>query len=190
VPINIYKKGIRVFGISESFNKKKDKKSTLTGIVMRADRILDGIVSATVKIGGNEATEVILKMYQKLNRTDINLLFLNGCIISWYNIIDLNKIAEGIKRPLICVTYHPSNGLEKSILKKFPIDGKKRVDLYHSLGPRYPIKIKTGYTLYIRMINLTIDEARVLLNKFTLSGAIPEPLRIAKLISRTISKIN
>ena len=155
---------------------------------MRADRILDGIVCSSAKIGGTEVTKKIIEMYHDLNRTDINLILLNGCVISWYNIVDLNRIAECTLRPVICVTYNPSSGLEKFILKNFPIDGNQRVKLYHNLGPRYSIKLKTGYTVYIRSIGLKNDEARILLDKFTLSGSKPEPLRIARLIARTISQ--
>ena len=54
--------------------------------------------------GDIDATEKIIEMYQNLERDDINLLMLNGCIISWYNVIDLHTIADETQRPLLCVT--------------------------------------------------------------------------------------
>ncbi|MRN62297.1 MAG: DUF99 family protein, partial [Nitrosopumilales archaeon] len=56
---HVEKKGIRVFGIAESF-KKSCATSTLAGIVMRRDLIIDGMVFGTVTIRGNDSTQNIL----------------------------------------------------------------------------------------------------------------------------------
>jgi len=50
------KRGIRVLGIAESF-KKTSACSTLAGIVMRRDLIIDGIVFGNVTIEGNDSTK-------------------------------------------------------------------------------------------------------------------------------------
>ena len=81
------KKGIRVLGIAESFGKTSAC-STLAGIVMRRDMIIDGMVFGNAPIEGNDSTQNIMSMYRSLKRNDINCIMLDGLVISMYNIID------------------------------------------------------------------------------------------------------
>jgi len=179
---------VRALGIAESFVKGVSERSVLAGVVMRADRVIDGFGFATATVGGMDATDKIIKLHETLERDDINFILLNGCIISWYNVVDLHKVVEKIQRPLLCVTYEASEGLEKYFLELFPDDWKRRVEVYHKNGSRTPITLHTGHTVYTRFINMTLDEAKGLLNKFTIHGAVSEPLRVARLLARSIVK--
>jgi endonuclease V-like protein UPF0215 family len=185
--VHIAKKGIRALGISESFVKQKTKKSILTGIVMRADGIIDGFGIYTTTVGGLDATKSVISLYENLKRRDVNVIFLNGCIISWFNVIDLKKVYEKVGLPLICVTYEESDGLEK-YFKEYFKDWEERYDIYLRNGEREKIKIKTGKTVFTRSLGLEKDEVKRILDKFTLDGAIPEPLRITRLLANSILK--
>ena len=186
--IQIHKKAIRSLGISESFIKGVSEYSVLAGVVMRADMSIDGFTFSKVTVGGMDATEKIVEMYRALKREDINLLMLNGCVISWYNVIDLNQVSEKTGLPLICVTYEESKGLEEYFKELFPEDHHVRINIYRNNGPRTVLKIHTGYNVYVRFLNMNRDEARAILNKFTLHGAIPEPLRVARLLARSLMR--
>ena len=78
---------------------------------MRADLIVDGFTFSRVEVGGMDATQKIIEMFEALDRRDIKILLLNGCVISWYNVIDLNRVVDATELPLICVTYNDSKGL-------------------------------------------------------------------------------
>jgi endonuclease V-like protein UPF0215 family len=186
VPVHVHKKAVRALGIAESFIKGYSKRSVLTGVVMRADRIIDGFVFSAVTVGGMDATEKIIEMYTKLGRNDINFLLLNGCIISWYNVMDLHQIAEKTSCPILCVTYEESDGLEPFFKELFPNDWKKRVEIYRNNGTRTSITLHTGYNVLIRFIDMALHEAKGLLNKFTLHGSVSEPLKVARLLARSI----
>lgn len=186
--IHIHKKGIRILGISESFMKGIAEHSTLSGVVMRADMIIDGFTFSKVTVGGMDATDKVIEMYDFLDRQDINVILLNGCVISWYNVIDLNQVAEYTRLPLICVTYKESEGLEIYFKKNFPEDWQKRTEIYHKNGSRTPLTLKTGHTVYIRFLNINKEETSRLLNKLTLHGGVPEPLRIARLLARSLMR--
>lgn len=186
--LHVHKKGFRALGISESFVKGVSKESILAGVVMRADMKIDGFTFSRATVGGTDATEKILEMYKRLRRDDINLLLLNGCVISWYNVIDLHRVAEETGLPLICVTYNESAGLERYFRELFPEDWEQRVEVYQKNKSRVPVKLFTGHIVYIRYIGMKIEEAREVLNRFTFEGAIPEPLRISRLLARSIVK--
>lgn len=188
MPIHVHKKAIRCLGVSESFIKGVSDQSVLAGVVMRADMTIDGFTFSKAKVGGIDATEKIVGMYKALKRDDINLLMLNGCVISWYNVVDLNQVSEETRLPLICVTYEESKGLEKYFKELFPEDHQFRINIYRNNGPRTVLKLLTGYNVYIRFLNMNLDEARVVLDKFTLQGAVPEPLRVARLLARSLMR--
>lgn len=188
MPVQVHKKGVRALGISESFRKGTSKLSTLAGVVLRADMIIDGFTFSEVKVGGMDATEKIVEMYEALDRHDINILLLNGCVISWYNVIDLNHLVDAVGLPLICVTYRDSKGLEKFFKENFPEDWQQRTEVYKRNGSRTPLTLHTGHTIYVRSLNISKEDTSRLLNKFTFHGAVPEPLRIARLLSRSLMR--
>lgn len=183
---HVDKKGIRVLGISESFIKNKSKTSILAGLIMRADLVIDGFSFSKATVGGMDATECVLEIYQKLGREDINLVFLNGCVISWFNIIDLKRFYRDIARPIICITYEKSEGLEKYFVEYFGNEAEDRIAKYKENGEREEFKLHTGKIIFARYLGLNREDVIQVINKFTLHGSIPEPLRVARLLARTL----
>lgn len=188
-PFHVEKRGIRVFGIAESF-VKTDTASSLAGIIMRRDRIIDGIVLSDVTIKGNDSTEKILSMFHSLKRNDINCIMLDGLIISIYNIIDAEEIAAKTGVPVIAITFRPSVGLDQTLERNFPQESKQKLEQYYRLGEREKILLKTGKFIYLRYWGIRSREAIVVVNAFTLQGAIPEPIRIAKLAAHAMKRFN
>ena len=182
--LHLEKKGLRGLAVAESF-REEDKTSALAGVVMRRDFIIDGFVFGKTTIEGNDATDSIVEMYQKLNRDDISYLMISGLIISMYNIIDIKKIWAKTKLPVIGVTYEDSKGIENAIRYHFPDSYKSKIEQYHNLGERTKIKLHTGHDLYLRIEGCTLQETKSLLDTFTLQGAVPEPLRVAQMLART-----
>ena len=72
--------------------------------------------------------------------------------------------------------------------KNFPQDWQKRTEIYHQNGSRTPLTLKTGHTVYTRFLNVNEKETLRLLNKLTLHGAVPEPLKIARLLARSLMR--
>ncbi len=177
------KRGIRVLGIAESF-KKTSTCSTLAGIVMRRDLIIDGMVFGNAMIEGNDSTQNILSMYGSLKRDDINCIMLDGLIISMYNIIDGEELRENTNVPVIAITFKDSEGLEGTIQHHFSNDFKLKLEQYRRLGRRDKILLNTGKFLFIRYWGMSSKDASTIVNCFTLQGSIPEPIRIAKLAAR------
>ena len=203
MPLHLNKSALRVLGIAESFERPcalfadpvsttpsppASSRSMLAGVVMRADRRVDGLAYARASVGGDDATQAVLEICRRLDRRDINALFLSGAAISWFNIIDLVAVFEEVSRPLICLTYEESEGLEKYLREYFP-EPEEKIERYRTLGGREKIRLKTGYDLFVRVHGVTVEEARILLNKFTLDGRVPEPVRLARMAARAARKV-
>jgi len=181
------KRGIRVLGISESFTKGESKESILAGVVVRGDMVIDGFSFSKTTVGGMDSTESILSLYRELERDDINLLMLNGCIISWFNIVDLNELHEKTGRPVICVTYEESEGIDR-YLKEYFDDWRKRIKICEKNGERERIELHTQHQIFARFIGIGEEAGIRVLDRFVLEGGIPEPLRISRLLARSILK--
>ena len=80
--MHIPKKGLRACGIAESYAGRRY--STLAGVVMRKDLLIDGITFGRVTVGGTDATDEVIRMVQELERKDINVILLSGCVVAWF----------------------------------------------------------------------------------------------------------
>ena len=185
--LHLEKKGIRGLAIAESFSQTS-KQSVLSGIVMSTDLVIDGFVFGNSSVGGDDATDAILSMHDKLDRQDVSFLLISGIIISLYNMVDVKRISEKVGLPVIGVTYEESSGIEDAIKHHFPESYDSKLAEYSKLGSREKIILHTSYNLYIRNEGCTVLEAAQLLDRMTLQGSIPEPLKIAQLLANTLLK--
>ena len=177
--LHLEKPGLHGLAISESFSQDS-KKSVLSGIVMSTDLVIDGFVFDHSTVGGDDATDVILSMYERLGRPDVSFLLISGLVISLYNIVNVKRISEKIGLPVIGVTY--------AIRHHFPESYESKLAEYSDIGSREKITLHTSHDLYIRNEGCTVLEAKQLLDKITLHGSFPEPLRIAQMLASTLLK--
>jgi uncharacterized protein len=181
--LRLEKKGLRGLAIAESF-RETDLKSKLAGVVMRRDFVIDGFVFGNATIEGDDATDVMISMYEKLDRNDISFILVSGLIISMYNIVDMMKLWKKTRIPIIGVTYGESDGMEEAIRHHFPNSYESKITQYQNLGTRTKISLHTKHDIYLRVEGCDIKEAKKLLDTFTLQGAIPEPLRVAQILAK------
>ena len=79
--LHLEKKGIRGLAIAESFRQDSEK-SVLAGVIVSNDLVVDGFVLGNATIKGDDATDEIISMYQKLDRNAICYLMTSGIVIS------------------------------------------------------------------------------------------------------------
>ena len=183
--LHLEKKGLRCLAIAESF-RIDAKKSILCGVVMRQDFIIDGFVFGNATIKGDDATEAILQMFKELDRLDVNFLIISGLILSLYNIVDIKKIHKILNVPVIGLTYVDSTGIEGSIKHHFPKSYELKIKNYSNLGTREKITLSRNSEAFARFEGCTLHDVQFILKKLTLSGSIPEPIKVAKLLANSL----
>ena len=181
--LHLEKKGLRCLAIAESF-RRNSQQSILSGVVMRRDFQIDGFVFGNATIEGDDATNQILKMYNKLERPDVSYVLISGLIISMYNIIEIKKLFKKLQIPIIGITYNESEGLEDAIKHHFPMSFDKKISQYKKIGNRKKITLKTNRDVFVRCEGCSLRETEHLLNTITVQGSVPEPLRVAQLLSK------
>lgn len=173
-------------GVAESF-RPTQKTSTLAAVVMRSDRVVDGIAVGRTSIGGDDASASISALHRRLKRNDINVMMVSGAILSLYNIIDIDELSRKTKLPVICLTYRETSGIEDSIRRHYPDHPEGKLEAYRRLGVRKKLKLKSGNFVFARTSGLEDAETQSVIEMFTLQGSIPEPIRVARLLARVLS---
>lgn len=164
------KPGIRGLVIAESYIPDS-MISTLAGVVMRSDYIIDGFAIGQTTVSGDDATDSVTGMYSSLSRDDISYVMVWGTILSHYNRVDIRKIARLLQIPALGVSC------------------QVRADVTHTPDTRtkhHRICLHTGHVLSVIISGCTISEATLLLNRITIQGGIPEPVRVARLLASAI----
>ena len=176
------KEGVRALGVAESY-RGEDGESYLAGTVVRASRVLDGIVYTTATVGGTDATDAVVRLHENADREDLPLLILSGVALSWYNLVDLCAVHDATELPVLSVTYEESDGLRDAVKRELEGDAaEERLSVYDSLPPRRRLD-NDGNELYVRSVGVEDERADEWVHGFTHDGR-PEPLRVARLAAR------
>ena len=178
------RKEARIIGIDdEPFNKFKDKQVLIIGTIYRGGNYMDGLLSTKVRVDGKDSADRIIKMINKSKfKTQLRCIMLDGVAVGGFNVIDLNKLNEKTKIPVIAVIRNfPDFKKIFSALKK--IKKEEKIKLIEQL----PEPVKIG-KIYIQPVGLDLEEAKRFLKISCTNSYIPEPIRIAHLIAAGIVK--
>jgi endonuclease V-like protein UPF0215 family len=192
------KPGTRALGVAES---TIGQRCLFCGAVVRADRAVDGFGFASATVGALDATDAVLRLLDRLDRDDIRYVLVSGVAPAWFNVLDLDRIAEGADRPVLSISYEASPGLAPSIEREFEGDaGAERLARYDRLPPRRRVCVNDE-TVFVRSVGLGDTDgeeaasddgstrtapaaAERVIRAYTPAGGRPEPVRVARLAAR------
>ena len=183
------KPGVRALGVAESYPgttpASEGVRSTLAGAVVRADRVVDGLSFSTCTVGGVDATAAVARLWADLDRPDVRYLLLSGVAPAWYNLLDLESLHERTDRPVLAVTFEPSDEpLEEALTRAFSGRAlERRLETVERLPPRSRLSVNDE-TVFVRAVGCGSSEARDVVRAFTPEGGRPEPLRVARMAAR------
>ncbi len=103
-----------------------------------------------------------------------------------YNIINIKKLYDSLKIPIIGISYKDSLGIEDALKHHFPNSFESKISAYQKLGKREKITLSTSHNIFVRKEGCTLSDVKHLLNKLTLHGSVPEPIRVSQLLAKTL----
>jgi endonuclease V-like protein UPF0215 family len=168
-----------------------DRTSRLAGAVVRADGTLDGLAFERCAVGGTDATDAAIALFDALGREDVRHVACAGVAPAWFNLLDLRRVHEALDRPVYAVSYEPSPGLEPALREAFDGDAlERRLDVYRSLPPRVRVDLdgaegggsdgEGADPLFIRAVGIDDGRAAAAVRGLIRDGfRRPEPLRLA-----------
>jgi hypothetical protein len=184
------KPGTRALGVAESYvgrpadGGSTSPRSTLGGAVVRADRVVDGVVFSSCTVGGRDATASVCRLVDRLGRDDVRYVLLSGVAPAWFNLVDVAAVADCADRPTLAVSFEDSEGLEDALREQFDGDDLAwRLEAYRDLPAR--VRVDVGEeSVFVRAVGLDDETARAVVRAYTPEGGRPEPVRIARLAAR------
>jgi len=178
-----------------------DRTSHVAGAVLRADGTLDGLGFETCTVGGTDATDAVIALFDRLGRADVRHVAVAGIAPAWFNLLDLRRLHEAVDRPAYAVSYESSPGLEPALREAF--DGEAladRLDIYRDVPPRVRVDRASADSdedgsetseprvpdsrapLFVRAAGIDTGEAAEAVRGQVREGfRRPEPLRVAAL---------
>ena len=176
------KKEIRVIGIDDSpFNKFKDRKILVVGVVMRGGSWVDGILSTKVAVDGDDSTKKLIDMINKCKfKPQLQCIFIDGIAVAGFNIVDVRELSKKTKLPVIIVIRRKPDieNIKKTLIK---IKKQQKIKLIEKAGE--VIKLDS---IFVQLTGIELEQARKILKVVCTRSLIPEPIRLAHLIAQGI----
>jgi len=184
------KREIRVIGIDDGpFNPARDRKCLLIGAIYRGCYSLEGVEAAIIDVDGIDVTDKIVNMIVKSkHRGQLRTVMLSGITFAGFNVADPFEISERTGLPVITlIEKEPNLDRIRNALQKLP-NYRLRWKIIKKTGKPFPLRIQPRRRpLYVQPINISLEQAKEIIEKTRNRSAIPEPLRVAHIISSAIT---
>ena len=178
---------MRILTIDEgSFSKKGGQsQALLVGCVVDNYRI-SKVMLTTVTIDGVDATKRVLKLARKCPRID--LVLMGSISIAGFNVVDPYILNRTLAIPVIVANNQkPRLSVVKQALRRHFIDWPDRFIPFQRMKFSPPLKLARGGTVYYCAVGMDAPRARRMIRKLTQIGSRPEPLRIVRILARSLS---
>ncbi|MGB0905847.1 MAG: nucleotidyl transferase AbiEii/AbiGii toxin family protein [Maricaulaceae bacterium] len=179
----IHKKGnARIAGFDDAPHKRHvDTVIHVNGIITNP-AVFEGMISGIVDANGLNATFVLADMI--LNSkfdNQLHAILIDGITFA-FNTVDLTALNRMINIPVIAVMRHEPN-LKRifKVIEKYCEDTDEYKRLYKNAGT-----IFQHDKFFFQCCGLSEDQAHIILDQATVTGHVPESLRIAHLIGSSI----
>ncbi len=169
---------IRIVGIDDCAHKRGDKMTCIVGAFFRGGDFLDGVISTEVAVDGDDSTQKIAGMINASKfKSQTRAILLNGIAVGGFNIIDIHTLNVLTGIPIVAVVRKMPNFKKiHSALKR--LGWEHRIALLDKAG--VPIRIGDVHVQFAGTTKETVEEILKLTCK---NSSIPEPIRVAHLIS-------
>jgi hypothetical protein len=180
---NLFKQNIRILGVDDGPFTFRNKRTVVVGVVVRGRSYVEGVMKRTIRIDGDEATEVLKSMVLEGRFSDqIRVVMIDGIALGGFNVVDMDELSSSIGRPVISVTRDtPDEGRVRGALAKHFGDWERRVEIIE----RHPlVEVETDYKpVHIKFSGIGEEEAKRIVRGSIVRGCIPEPVRLAHVIA-------
>lgn len=178
------KQEARIVGFDDApFIKGTDQETLVVGTIFRGGHFMDGVISTKITVDGNDATTKISKLVNTTRFSpQLQAILLNGIAVGGFNVIDINKLSQATRLPVITVirNYPDYTKIHFALIK---IGMKSKIKLLAKAG--IPKRVDH---IYIQYTGCTFSQAAVLIRMTATHSHIPEPLRTAHLIAGGVTR--
>lgn len=186
-PIDV-KDETRLVGFDDGPFSFEDDVCPLVGVMARGGGYVEGVLVDEVTVDGTDATDTVLALLEGTGFTETaHAVAFAGGTVAGFNVLDLDRLHEVLEVPVLAIT------------RERPDAESVRDALHaHSEDPEHRIRLLEAHRLHAVHVNdeevfmrhAGGDTRRLaeLVRAHTVRGRMPEPLRIARLVARAVSR--
>jgi len=186
----VIKPEIRVLGVDDGvFTPHVKGFVPVVGVVFRGGYWLDGVMHTNIKVDGLDATRKIASMIlTSPHFKQLRVIMLNGVTFAGFNVVDIKKLNQKTKLPVIAITREKPNFTEiREALKNLP-KSEERWKAILNAGETFEVSIRNkNEKVFMQVSGILEDDAKKIVKLTSTRSNIPEALRVVHLIASGIS---
>jgi endonuclease V-like protein UPF0215 family len=163
------------------------------GRAVMAMLLTEGIVPkrlefAWVEVDGLDATEALASRAAAFEQR-LDIVLSDSVPIAGFNMIDARAIMGRVGAPVAFVLpgKPDADGVEAALKAHFP-DWERRLEILAAAGQPAPHRLGDG-EVYLECVGLDPRNALQVLQRLTVFGKVPEPIRLARMAAREASRL-
>jgi endonuclease V-like protein UPF0215 family len=173
-----------VLGIDDAPFLRAHRGDVLVVGALYAGLRLDGVYSTRVRRDGANATEALVKLVRQPRLSHLQAILMQGIALAGFNVVDLHELHRRTGLAVVVVARHrPDLDAIRSALQTRVRGGARKWRLIEAAGPMEP----TG-SVWMQRAGVERAAATRLLERLSVVGHLPEPLRIAHLIAGGVTR--
>ncbi len=179
------KAGIKIVGWDDGpFRLDKNETVPVVGAVTRGGDYLEGLEKTGIEVDGLDATSRIIEAIESSKHYEqLEVQMLDGITFGGFNVVDIEKLSEKTGIPSIAITKRkPDFEALRKALKNLP-RWESRWRLIKKAGK--PRKVSKS-SIYFQAAGIDPNRAEKLVKISSTRSKVPEPLRLADIISSII----
>jgi len=173
---------IRALGVDDGFFRRPGRKAPLIAILMRGT-LVEGVLHREITVDGDDVTDALIDILLRSKYTgQAGVIFTSGTMFAGTNVLDLPRIYEVTKIPVVAVLRRPPSERFDALLAH--LSAEKRTILERN-PPFEPMETKRG-TLYIASLGLDSASVKRVVEDYQIYSVLPEPLRLAHVVASAL----
>ena len=144
---------------------------------------LEGVLSSRVRKDGANATGTLTRLIATSKfHAQLQLVMLQGIALAGFNVVDVRRLSDALEVPVLVIARRkPKLDGIRAALERLP-GGRRKWRLIESLG-----EMEACAGVHVQRVGITRQDASQVIERTTVQGHIPEPLRAAHLIAGGIT---
>ena len=181
---------LRILGVEDgsfdAFNREAPGRTLLCGVLMKGDRILK-VRHGEIRVDGLDATDKLLSLMRGI---DVEVVILGGITFGGFNVVDPRVIHGETGVSIIVYSgVKPDNDAVLAALRNHFPDWEIRWEIIEGLGEIHCIRVfREDPEIYFEAIGCDPEWAEVVLKDSAMISRIPEPVRVAGLVARGLTR--
>jgi len=185
MPFKKIKDEIRILAFDDGPFTKGANKTVLIGVIFRGGSFMDGMLKRDITVDGTDAEHELIGAAQKMKFKDVRVILLDGITFAGFNTVNILKIHEETKLPVVVVLRKKPNFDEfLNAIGRLP-HSKERTKCVEAAGAVYWVNVSEN-RLAFQTAGISEHDAAEIIRVSCSHANMPEPLRAAHLIASGI----